>query len=26
MFRKFQIQFYTIFYFHEKDPSRIDDG
>ena len=26
MFRKFQIQFYTIFYFHEKDPSRIDVG
>jgi hypothetical protein len=26
MFRRFQIQFYTIFYFHEKDPSRIDDG
>jgi len=26
MFCKFQFQFYTIFYFHKKDPSRINVG
>jgi hypothetical protein len=26
MFYKFQFQFYTIFYFHKKDPSRINIG